>query len=80
MTMLVPDPSTLGPRVNNTATLRLAGDDTLSDWTIAADYRQKSVLGGFANIGGLWTFLNGFFAFTFGSSMLLVMFGNFFFF
>jgi len=74
--MLIPDPSTDVVLVDNTSTLRISGiNNHLDLWTVTEDYRNKSALNGFAAIGGLWTFLNGFFEFLFGSSLLMVLFG-----
>jgi hypothetical protein len=76
MPVLVPDPSTVVPRVNNTATLRLTIDDLFGSLTVTTESRQQSALSGVANIGGLWTFLNGIFALLFGSSLLFILFGT----
>lgn len=75
--MLVPDPLTPVSSMNNISTLRLSCNKVVNGWTIVQDYRQQSVLNGFSNVGGLWTFLNGIFAMIFGSSMLLLLFGRF---
>ena len=74
MALITDDPSPLVPRTNNTATLRLSGQDNLLGWTIVQDYREKSVLHSLASVGGLWTFVNGVFTLFFGCSLLLILF------
>ena len=61
--------------MNNTATLRLYGQEDVSDWVITEDYRENSVWGGFAAVGGFWTFINGMFAIVFGSQLMLLLCG-----
>ena len=44
--------------------------------TFIQDYREKSVVAGFASVGGLWTAFSGIFAILFGASMLHVFYGQ----
>jgi len=73
---LTPDPSPLIPRHENTATLRIYVQDDPSNFVFVEEYREKSVLGGFAAVGGFWTFINGAFAVIFGSSLMFILFGR----
>lgn len=80
-----PDPQAANPdlgipRSENISTLRVfVHDDSFGDghrgWTLIQDYRDKSVLNGFASVGGLWTFLSGIFTIVFGTSLLRMLFG-----
>jgi hypothetical protein len=54
----------------------LYGQNDPSEWMFLQDTREKTVLGGFAAVGGFWTSVNGIFAFIFGSSLLFVAFGR----
>jgi hypothetical protein len=72
---LTPEPSSLVPKLENTATLRLFGQDDFSDWIFTEDHREKSVWVGFAAVGGFWTFINGAFKTLFGSHLILLLFG-----
>ncbi|KAF5315033.1 hypothetical protein D9619_007477 [Psilocybe cf. subviscida] len=58
------------------STLRLFWQDNWSETRIIQDYRESSVIAGFANVGGLWTTLSGIFAIIFGASMLQILYGN----
>jgi len=40
------------------------------------DVRQSTILTGTSILGGLWTFMTGIFSLIFGSSLLLVLFGE----
>ena len=73
---LAPDPSPLIPRDENIGTLRIFGQNDPSEWTFKQDSREKSVWGGFAAVGGFWTIMNGVFGIMFGSSLLLIVFGE----
>ncbi|KAH8833343.1 hypothetical protein DL96DRAFT_721617 [Flagelloscypha sp. PMI_526] len=42
---------------------------------IVREYNNHSVLGVFADLGGIWTFVNGVFALIFGGSLLYFLFG-----
>ncbi len=61
-----------GPEV---ATIRITPQNDPSEWKIIRDYRDKSVLKGFASVGGLWAALGGIFAVLFGSSIIRIIFG-----
>lgn len=44
---------------------------------ITRDYREDSVVAGFASIGGLWTFFSGIISLIFGVSLLQILFGQY---
>jgi len=73
---LVPDPSTLVPRHNNTGTLRIYVPDDISEWHITGDYREKDILGGFGASGGFWTSISSLFTCVFGASLMWVLAGK----
>ena len=80
MDHVFPDPQAANPylgipRSTNISTLRAFLYDGDFGWTLLQDYRDKSVLNGFASVGGLWTFLSGIFTIVFGSSLLRMLFG-----
>ncbi|KAJ6489403.1 hypothetical protein DFH09DRAFT_1105429 [Mycena vulgaris] len=75
ISLLVPDPSPLIPRIDNTATLRLYMASDGSDWHMFSDGRQNSVLSGLIALGGLWTPVNGAITVIFGMSMLMLWWG-----
>jgi hypothetical protein len=50
----------------------------LSEIRMLQDYRSRSVLQGFSQVGGLWTFLTGIFAAIFGSTIIRILFGSIF--
>jgi hypothetical protein len=69
------------PRYNDTSitgpvsTLSIV--ETRADPTkFIQEYTESSALGGFATVGGLWTFINGAFALFFGANMLYFGFGT----
>jgi len=74
---LIPDPSSLILRRNNTGTLRIFPQDDISEWYVDADYRDHDVLGGVGVSGGFWTAVNGVFAALLGSGLLWVIMGAF---
>jgi hypothetical protein len=45
---------------------------------IVSEYREKDVLGGISQAGGLWTVLNALCVLIFGSNLLWLNFGKFF--
>ncbi|KAF9525628.1 hypothetical protein CPB83DRAFT_518581 [Crepidotus variabilis] len=57
------------------ATIRIKAQASTANWKIVQDFRDKTVLNGFANVGGLWTFLDGIFAALFGSALLKIILG-----
>ncbi|KAF5327807.1 hypothetical protein D9619_004715 [Psilocybe cf. subviscida] len=72
-----PDPTVEADRRGpNIATLRLYAVQDWSDTRVVIDQRMNSVIAGFSDVGGLWTALNGIFAFIFGASMLHVLYGS----
>lgn len=59
------------------STLRLFFQGNWGDTHVIQDYRQNSVIAGFAGVGGLWTTLSGIFALLFGASMLQILYGQY---
>ena len=58
------------PTGTDAATLRIACQSDPREWTVIQDYRNKSILGGIAALGGLGAFLSIFFVIWFGNSLL----------
>ncbi|KAJ2913764.1 hypothetical protein MD484_g6653, partial [Candolleomyces efflorescens] len=58
----------------NISTLRIASQIDPREWTVIQDYRNKSVLGGIAAVGGLGSFLSIFFVVWFGGSLFGIIF------
>ncbi|KAF9534056.1 hypothetical protein CPB83DRAFT_845022 [Crepidotus variabilis] len=58
------------------ATIRVRAQASTSQWKVLQDSRDKTVLKGFSDVGGLWTALGGIFAFLFGSSLMKVILGS----
>ncbi|CAA7268416.1 unnamed protein product [Cyclocybe aegerita] len=79
MGSVFPDPeagvSPLIPQSSNISTFRLFVQNDPSEWRIIMDYRDKSVIGGFSTVGGLWAFLSGIFTAIFGTSLMRIIFG-----
>lgn len=73
---LIPDPSPLIPRHNNTGTLRIYPQDDMSEWYITSDYREHDIFSGVGASGGFWTAINGVFAALLGPSLLWVIMGK----
>ncbi len=74
-----PDPqaSTLHvPHAPDIATIRIISHSDFSDWDATRDARQRSVLTGFASVGGMWTLLDGVFMLAFGSYLMRILFGE----
>ncbi|EDR05148.1 uncharacterized protein LACBIDRAFT_303536 [Laccaria bicolor S238N-H82] len=80
MLSVYPDP--LAPEIPliqqspNISTFRVFMSYDFSETRMLQDYRSRSVLQGFAQVGGLWTFLTGVFAAIFGSTILQIVFGS----
>jgi hypothetical protein len=79
--LLFPDPDTSPASSNmarspDVANIRILSPNDFSSWSLIQDYRERSVLKGFAVVGGLWTFLCGVFAMVFGPSLLHLLFGT----
>lgn len=72
---LMSDPSIVPPPNNQSASLRVRLLPTRPSILIEQATPEDSVLEGFALLGGVWTTVNGMFAITFGSTLLLVLFG-----
>jgi len=72
-----PDPqaSPLIARGPDVATIRIIPQNDPSEWNIIADSRNKSILKGFADVGGLWAALGGIFALFFGCTFMQIAFG-----
>ncbi|KAJ6591143.1 hypothetical protein DFH09DRAFT_1073888 [Mycena vulgaris] len=69
------DPSLHEPQLD-TLSLRLLPRGDLPGFTkIVQDYTDASVLAGFANLGGFWTFVNGTFALVFGANLAYFLLG-----
>ena len=60
----------------NISTFRVSLQDHQSEFITVQDYTNRSVLHGFAEVGGLWTFLGGVFAAIFGSSLVQILYGT----
>ena len=75
MVQVFNDPNPSIPRAPEIRTLRIyiSRFDTLP--MLIQEYREKSVLNGFAAVGGLWAFIGGFFAWFFGTSLHRVLLG-----
>ncbi|EDQ99260.1 uncharacterized protein LACBIDRAFT_335177 [Laccaria bicolor S238N-H82] len=58
------------------STFRVIMQYDLSESRMLQDYRSRSVLQGFSQVGGLWTFLTGVFAAIFGSTIVRILFGS----
>ncbi|PPQ99426.1 hypothetical protein CVT24_005413 [Panaeolus cyanescens] len=58
----------------NTSTVRLFTAINVNDRKVLQEFREKSILGGFAAVGGLWTFFDGIFAFFFGLTVFAILF------
>lgn len=71
---LLPDPlaavSPDFPAGPSISTLRIVSAGFYEDWTISQDYRTKTTLGGFAEVGGLGSFLSIIFVVLFGNTLL----------
>ena len=82
MVHVFPDPQAgISPRIPRSpeiSTLRIYVMVDNSEWVLVQDNRYKSVVRGFSDVGGLWTFLSGTFAMVFGISLMRVLFGEFF--
>jgi len=64
------------PTGPNISTLALYSTSYVSrNPRIIQDYRDKSVVDGLANLGGLWSFVCGVFSTVFGCSVIRVLFG-----
>jgi hypothetical protein len=64
------------PTSDDTASLIVIPRYNHSDIRIIQDYRERTVLKGFSDIGGLWTIIAFIFGAIFGSSLLRVAFGT----
>ena len=75
-----PDPlaseSPLIQQGRNVSTFRVIMQYDLSESRMLQDYRSRSVLQGFSQVGGLWTFLTGVFTAIFGSTIIWIIFGS----
>jgi hypothetical protein len=71
------DPSPQVPSGPDIATLRIFDLYELTQWIIDADNHDNTVLDGFSSLGGFSSFINTVFSVMFGTSLLLVAFGEF---
>jgi hypothetical protein len=80
MLSVYPDPlaseSTLIQQSRDVSTFRVIMQYGHSESRKLQDYRSRSVLQGFSQVGGLWTFLTGVFATIFGSTIIRILFGS----
>jgi len=80
MLSIYPDPLASDSRTfqqgPDVSTFRVAMQFDLSEIRMLQDYRSRSVLQGFSQVGGLWTFLTGIFAAIFGSTIIRILFGT----
>ena len=80
MLSVYPDPlaseSPLIQQGRNISTFCVIMPYDFSESKMLQDYRSKSVLQGFSQVGGLWTFLMGIFVAIFGSTILQIVFGS----
>jgi len=80
MLSVYPDPlaseSPLIQQGRNISTFRVIMQYRFSESRMLQDYRSASVLQGFSQVGGLWTFLTGVFAAIFGSTVIQILFGS----
>ena len=65
------------PRSPEIATLRTFAMIDSSERLFIQDNREHSLVNGFSQIGGLWTFLSGLFSVVFGISLMRIIFGKF---
>jgi uncharacterized membrane protein len=81
MLSVYPDPlaseSPLIQQGRDVSTFRVKMQSDLSESKKLQEYRSRSVLQGFSQVGGLWTFLTGVFAAIFGSTVIRILFGSF---
>jgi hypothetical protein len=71
-----PDPQASAlPHAPDITTIRIISQFDFSDWDATLDSRQRSVLTGFASVGGVWTLLDGLFMLLFGSYLMRILFG-----
>ena len=63
------------PKGRDVSTFRVIMQPNLSELRMLQDYRSRSVLQGFSQVGGLWTFFTGVFAAIFGSTIIQILFG-----
>jgi len=63
------------PRGSNISTIRISMV-TVDDVLIMRDQRQNSIISGVSALGGLWTFMGGFFVIVFGISLTRSLFGE----
>jgi hypothetical protein len=74
MAYIAPDPlagvSPDYPTGPNVSTLRITSAPVEAEWAIVQDYRTKSVLNGFAGVGGLGSFFSIIFVILFGNTLL----------
>ena len=77
LNQLFPDPSPLIPRSENISTLRIFCPIFDGETVSIQENKVQTVWGGISATGGIWTFLNGFFAMVFGQSLFHIFFGSY---
>jgi hypothetical protein len=60
---------------NTVGSIRIAFNIGWNQTRIEREVNSRTVVEGFATLGGAWTFMDGIFAGIFGSTLLLVLFG-----
>jgi len=65
------------PRSPGISTLRTFAMIDSSERPFIQDNKENSIISGFSQIGGLFTFLSGIFTVGFGISLMRVLFGRF---
>ena len=73
---LFSDASPLIPRSENISTFRIFCPTFNRERVTIRRSTTATIAGGFSAAGGLWTFINGFFAVIFGQSLLHILFGS----
>ncbi|PPQ96986.1 hypothetical protein CVT26_006412, partial [Gymnopilus dilepis] len=80
MLSVVNDPlagrSALIPSSPEISTFRISFQTDISEMRLLKDSRSQTVIGGVAQVGGLWTSLSGIFAVIFGCSLLGILLGS----
>ena len=72
---LIPDTSsTFAP---NTSSVSFTVAFDMSSTVSVDDYRQRTVLAGISNLGGVFTVIDGVFAMIFGATLITIIFGEF---
>ena len=76
ITETFPDPAAPTPADLTSSNLRISIVHTPGDFYVVQDFRDKSVLGGLSDLGGLGSLLSTIFAMIFGVSLLQIFYGT----